>query len=66
MNATDERIARFLDAFARTFPAERPPSQDMLRDVFASVDAAPPMTDRQRRRVGHLLFGGSIDEFDAT
>jgi len=61
----EERIARFRTAFARTFPGKQPPTDAVLRDVFASVDAAPPMTDTQRRRIGHLFFGDGAARAEA-
>ncbi len=55
---TDTRVTAFADAFQAVFPDRRPLPAETLARILASVDAAPPMTDRVRRRIGHLLLGG--------
>jgi hypothetical protein len=56
----ERRIRELADALAEIFPDEPPLSDESLRYIAESVDEAPPMTDRQRRRIGLLLFGERI------
>lgn len=50
-----------MDAIAAALARHRPDwpglTEEAKEAIRASVEAAPPMTDRQRRRIGRLLRG---------
>lgn len=53
MSTVDDMAA----ALARLFPGEPTIGHGTIERMMASADAAPPMTDRQRRRIARALFG---------
>lgn len=64
MNA-DQRVEVVAAELARRFPAWPPLPEVDKRAIAASVAAAPPMSDRQARRVGRLLFARRREEVPA-
>lgn len=66
---TAERMAAIAAVLARHRPDWPPLGAAAQEAIRASVDSAPPMTDKQRRIIGRLLRGSknwNIERGDAA
>lgn len=54
----DKRMRAIDEALGRLYPDWPTLPDEVLDGLAASADAAPEMTDRQRRRLGRILFAG--------